>query len=955
MVEGGSVWRIWDLHVHTPCSWLNNQYGNPDDTATWNTYIQSLESKCAELGIAALGITDYFSIDGYKHLRRAQLEENRLKDVFLIPNIEFRLNTFVYPDATATDLGAAKRINLHVLLDPALDPERIEEDFLHRLTFVDQELTFSRAERKVLTERNLRSFGKDHIDQDKRFQGKPPIEVACSIAVVNEDDIKKFLFEDQASLRGRALIVLAEENSSEMAWGTSAHAVRQKLVQMSHAVFSSNESSRQFYLGKKHSSVDEFIREFGSVKPCYWGSDAHSLQERFLEPDQKRYLWLKCEPSWEGLRQTLFEPEERVAIGPSAPRGAQSSYTVNRITIDCPEEGSLPIHLKSETIPLNRGLVAVIGGRGSGKTALLDLLASAYATGKKEVQEKESSFWHRMFAAEGSEHPNDSISLTYGFMGGQEFQTSVGAGDWNVFQGADVAYLQQNHFDSITGDPAQLKVQILKLVFDRFPEEGFAYKKLCQKATLAHQSLRDCNADINSASLELEPMHQLETERDLCRGRIADLETQLEINTTGAPGTADQSINDAVQRKVKVAQARSNCESILLRLTEAAAVAKSAADKLSSFDWTRANADLLDLKAGYPEVNQLPSVTTTEAVQFLIQQVESGIQTLTSLRQKLDQEFTEICKTTDSLDQCQREAERINLELQDTRNKLRELDRQLEHMSETKQRIESLDAKLKDSYVSVIRAHADEQAFLALLLTRLKNLPDTDIADLSFSAELTVDVASLVDAVLSLVNKIQVDATRLRSVVVAMCDAALDLAKDPGDAAKSQKVKDSVDTVFRLSAGKYKKTITPQTFADTLLTDYLNVQVQTRFQGVPVERLSMGQRAVVLLQLVLAGGDGPLFLDQPEEDLDNSYLYQELVPAIRHAKKRRQIIMATHNANLVLNADAEEVIIAHCDDCIIHYDVASLENMDRREEITQVLEGGRIAFELREQKYGIRF
>jgi len=874
----------------------------------------------------------------------------------LIPNIEFRINTIVYPDArSATDLGSGRRINLHVLLDPSLSPEEIEEDFLHRLSFIDQERTFEPCNKRVLTERNLRAFGEQHIAQSSQFGNRSPLDIGCSIAVVSEDDIKGALSDNQAKFRGRALIVLADENTSEMAWGSAAHGVRQKLIQMSHAVFSSNESSREFYLGKKSPSVDDFIKEFGSVKPCYWGSDAHSLNEPFLEPAGARYLWLKCDPSWEGLRQTLFEPQDRVAIGQNPPRGAQSSYTVNCITIGCPQEATLPVRLQSQAIPLNNGLVAIIGGRGSGKTALLDLLASAYSTGKKEVKERDSSFVHRIFATDSPEGNSNSISLTYTFMGGQEFHTSIGSGDWNVFEGADITYLQQNHFDSITGDPVQLKAQILKLVFDRFPQEDFAYKKLCQKTALARQVIKDCNADISSASLELEPMPQLTRERDLGRGRAADLERQLQLNDPETLQTSDQSIKDAVQRKVELAQARSNCESILLRLVEASAIAGAAADKLSSFDWTRANSDLLDLAAGCSDLKQLPATEATKAVDLLIQQINSSTESLTSLRQKLDLEFAEISKTTDSLDQYQKEIERINLELQDTKNKLRELDRQLDHMNEVKQRIDSLYAKLKESYLSVVKAHADEQTCVEHLLARLTNLPDTDIADLTFSVELAADTSGLVEAVLSLVNKTQVDATQLGSVVAAICVAAIDWAKDLADTGKSQNLEHSIDAVFKLCDGKYKKVITRQAFADALLADHFMVQVQIGFREIPVERLSMGQRAVVLLKLVLAGGDGPLFLDQPEEDLDNSYLYRELVPAIRHAKKRRQIVMATHNANLVLNADAEEVIIAHCDDCIIHYDVASLENLDWRDQITQVLEGGREAFELRERKYGIRF
>lgn len=956
MTDGGSTWRIWDLHVHTPCSWLNNQYGDPTVNETWDIYAGRLEAACAQRGIAAIGVTDYFSIDGYKRLKHLQEHEERLKGIFLFPNIEFRLNTMVHPHAKSEfDLGEAKRINLHVLLDPSLSTEEIEEDFLHQLKFVDQEHAFETGETKILNERNLRTFGEHLIEQNKPLKARSPLHVACSMAVVSEDQIKEALFVSQTRFKGHALIVLAEENTSDLAWFGAGHAVRRKLIQMSHAIFASSESSRDFYLGKKHASTEAFVEEFASIKPCYWGSDAHSFDEPFLEPADTRYLWLKCTPCWEGLRQTLFEPEERVSIGPSCPKGAQSSYAVDRLVIDCPSESTLPVRLEPQTIPLNKGLVAIIGGRGSGKTALLDLLASAYSTGRKQVKLSKASFLYRVFTPDATASTISNIGLTYRFVNGDEFETSLGSGDWKIFEGAEVTYLQQNHFDSITSDPGQMKDQILKLVFDRFPEEKFAYDQLRQKTALACQAVRGFNAAIDSAFLELAPSIQLATDQGLCAGRIADLEHQLQVSESESSPTTDQPIDRAVQRKVQVVQARASCESILLRLTEADATAKAATEKLASFDWDRVNLDLNDLAAESGDLKQLPVTPAVEAMTSLTQEVDSDVKFLDLLRAHLDEELVELGKTTESLDRHQKEIERIKLELQGARNKLKEYDMQIGHMTEVKEKMNDLNSRLIVSYLSIVRAHADEQRCLTQLLTNLMALPDTEFADLTFSAELTADTPGLVENVLSIINKNLVDGSGVNSKVAAMTAAGIDWAMHLDDSSRKETLERSIGEAFASCGEKFKKNVTHQAFADTLLADCFRVNVQTCFQGVRVERLSMGQRAVVLLKLVLASSDGLLLLDQPEADLDNTYLYSELVPAIRRAKKRRQIVMATHNANLVLSGDAEEVVIAHCDNCVIHYDVASLESLDKRDEITQLLEGGREAFELRELKYGLRF
>lgn len=115
----------------------------------------------------------------------------------------------------------------------------------------------------------------------------------------------------------------------------------------------------------------------------------------------------------------------------------------------------------------------------------------------------------------------------------------------------------------------------------------------------------------------------------------------------------------------------------------------------------------------------------------------------------------------------------------------------------------------------------------------------------------------------------------------------------------------------------------------------------------------MGERAVVLLKIVLSLGDKPLLIDQPEEHLDNRYVYSELVPTIRDIRKKRQVIIATHNANLVVNTDAEQIIVADYSDGIIHYTSGALEDIEIRESIKSILEGGDEAFKKREQKYNL--
>ena len=97
----------------------------------------------------------------------------------------------------------------------------------------------------------------------------------------------------------------------------------------------------------------------------------------------------------------------------------------------------------------------------------------------------------------------------------------------------------------------------------------------------------------------------------------------------------------------------------------------------------------------------------------------------------------------------------------------------------------------------------------------------------------------------------------------------------------------------------------------------------------------------------------PIIIDQREDNLDNELIYSELVSAFKRSKKHRQIIIATNNANLVVNADAEQIIIAEFNENRINYVSGSLENIKIRDEIMHILEGGEEAFKERQEKYGI--
>lgn len=146
-------------------------------------------------------------------------------------------------------------------------------------------------------------------------------------------------------------------------------------------------------------------------------------------------------------------------------------------------------------------------------------------------------------------------------------------------------------------------------------------------------------------------------------------------------------------------------------------------------------------------------------------------------------------------------------------------------------------------------------------------------------------------------------------------------------------------------------------------TDHIAVRYGIDYDGVDIRKLSPGTRGIVLLLLYLALDDSdnrPLVIDQPEENLDPKSVFEELVHLFVDAKAYRQVIMVTHNANLVINTDADQIIIAESGPHPpgelppITYRSGGLENAEIRKSVCDILEGGEGAFQERARRLRVR-
>jgi ABC-type cobalamin/Fe3+-siderophores transport system ATPase subunit len=151
-------------------------------------------------------------------------------------------------------------------------------------------------------------------------------------------------------------------------------------------------------------------------------------------------------------------------------------------------------------------------------------------------------------------------------------------------------------------------------------------------------------------------------------------------------------------------------------------------------------------------------------------------------------------------------------------------------------------------------------------------------------------------------------------------------------------------------------------FPEDLITINLKVGEEYRpfykisENGGKIYQLSDGQRATALLIFLFSQENKILIIDQPEEDLDNRFVYDDVVVMLRQMKGKRQLIFATHNANIPVLGDSDQIIVLEAENnqCSIK-DSGSIDKFSISDDIKKVMEGGEEAFKKRIQKYGVKY
>ncbi len=988
MFNIGSKWRRWDPHIHAPGTILNDQFGGTDP---WETYLSNLESLSPEIEV--IGITDYYLTDTYQEVLRRK-QNGRLANIGLIfPNVELRLDV------------AAKNgfVNLHLLVSPD-DPNHVQElqRILQLLQFQAHSDTYN------CTRSDLMRLGRRA--DPTRVSDNAALEHGATQFKVNFKQLRQ-VFNENNWAKSNILIAVAGatgDGTSGLRQAADA-TIRQEIEKFAHIIFSSSPAQRLFWCGRKTLTVEEINERYGGCKPCLHGSDAH-CPDNIGQPDGDRFCWLKGGLEFDTLRQACIDPEGRAYVGSEPPSSAMPSQVIAELSISEAE------WLRTTEIRLNPGLVAIIGSRGSGKTALADIIAAGcdtFSSGGKKDWGISSSFLNRAKNLIG----DGSVSLKWG--GGATLSRFLDGRDAdNILSFPRARYLSQQFVEELcssSGLSDGLIKEIERVVFEAFPSDqrdgAINFEELRDQRTARWQNARkreaDAIADIsNRVAIENEKeitltglTTQVAQKKQQIDGYTADL-GKLVIKGTEAQAKRYSEISEAVQKTTSRIQGFSNQRRTFLtlqdevtstRATRAPELLRQTKERHIQSGMTDAqwNDFLLDYKGNVNKAladyinwvdGQINSATGTPVTvshpntPLFESTADLSTLTLHTLQTEMGRLGKLISEDQLVRDQYTALTQRIAQE----NSVYQQLQTRLVDAQGASGRKKELQAEREQAYGRVFQAIINEQEALtelyAPLMARIASSSGT-LGRLSFSVRRIVDVSAWgARAEETLLDRRKSGPFQGRGSFTNLANQELRSAWETGNAADVQ----SAMTRFRetymrdlMGHAPYERAQETEfrnwlkNFAHWLFsTDHISVRYEVSYDSVDIRKLSPGTRGIVLLLLYLAlddSDDRPLIIDQPEENLDPRSVYDELVKLFIAAKTKRQVIIVTHNANLVVNTDADQIIIAeagpHRADALpyISYISGGLENVEIRKQVCNILEGGEDAFKERARRLRVRF
>lgn len=1014
----GSIWRKWDLHIHTPASfhWNDGKIFRQMNEAEKEAALKKMVRRIQDSDVAVFGIMDYWTFDGYLEITRFLLEqENEI--VADDPSFTFR-KTILPGMELRIEAPTDFRLNIHVLLSDELSEQQLA-DFKSTLRI--------RSIDRRLSNEALIEFGRYLDDGKAKAHGFGPVDelsehelwcLGCMTAEITRESLEQAI---RHLPDGVGLVILPYDPShglEDLNWKNHPHA---DIFFSQLADIFESRSLKQIdsFVGKRTESnkhyIDDFLKSIGGPKPAISGSDAHRIDNYGKFPGGK-ITWIKADPTFDGLKQVISEPEGRSFVGelPEKLTRIRNNKTKYIRSVEIVEKPGADIGEAwfDNKIDLNPGLVAIIGNKGNGKSALTDIIALLGNSHRKEFSFlNEDKFRHRRDGK--AHHFQATLTWESGEQCCRDLDASVASTEVEM-----VKYVPQRFFEDIcneiaAGRETEFDKELESVIFSHVPPaERLNYDSLDD---LIHRKTQEVETRIKLLKTELANKNedivryenQLSGENiETLRQKIQHKQTELEVHLEERPAevdkpeghsAADKEIENLRQRKADLQHEITVAQTKLHKYHKKLDAVEAILEKLETFQYKfKAFEDECE-----QELQHL-SVTFDSLVKF-----EVDTTPLLTLRTKYCEQVDEIETSLDSENEgsLTNQIEKVTQQIEGLENQQEESERRYQHYLDaletwelkkleiigSEEQVGSLTyyenqmKEVRDTIPQQLVAAKERRMQIALdIYQEIQKLADIyralyrpvqefisshelvkDEYDLKF--EVSVVESDFAGRFLSHINQSVRGSFQGQEEGFEKVRGIVD-KYDYDDHADVQHfledVMENLEWNTRANGGEkldinrqLRKHVTVEDIYNFIFSlDYLRPDYQLKMLGQELPKLSPGERGVLLLlfYLLIDNNDYPLIIDQPDENLDSQSVYELLIPCITEARKKRQLIIVTHNPNLAITCDADQIIHASIDKRrgnAVTYTSGAIESLDLNRKAVDVLEGTPPAFKKRQAAY----
>jgi len=866
----------------------------------------------------------------------------------------------------------------------------------------------------IATKRSLEDLGRKIIESvplEKKSQYESPLREGFNNINFSYEKVKDVLKSHY--FEGKYITAVGKTEWADIKWNDQSPAEKKSIINSAGFVFTSSTTADAFYKAKNALSIAKVNDRLLDCSDAHNFSDTSS-KDRI----GNCFTWIKADPTFEGLKHVLNEPHERIFIGEIPEKLKKISHNKTKYIKSLRIYKKADSKLEEEwfdncELSFNPGIVSIIGNKGMGKSALTDILALLCNCTCKDF-----SFLNEDKFRERKNNKSSHFEAQIVWESGNEPFIRNLADDVPPHEVEQAKYIPQKHFEKIcnenvVGEGSVFDGELKEVIFSHVSEsDRLGCSSLDNLLDYKTREIKDLIVDlrseikvINEKIVKLEDIvsddYRKEIEKQLEAKR-----QELDIHDRNKPKEVDKTFVTVETDKL-TKDMREKIEELSSHIKEINDNLSTSKIKLASVSKIRGRIE--NFKRNY-ELFKKDSLDEFENIGVSFDstiKLEVSIDSLESIDEECRKDISNLETYLDEKDpeSLSNKKKNLEIELGTLQSRLNESEKAYQHyldefaqwekrreeISGSAEKLNSLEyfknaleKSIEITPIKLEKAKEDRRQKVKDVYSQLERLAEV-YEDLYKPVQKFIDEHELIKNKYKLNFNVSIAETDFvgkffnyinqgtrgtfygaqegREKLKSMLDlynlneeSNILLFIDEIVSSLEMDKRDLKERPVKLTS-LLRKNIKKEALYDFLYSlEYLEPKYMLKLAGKELLRLSPGERGVLLLifYLLVDNDDCPLIIDQPEDNLDNQSVFELVAPCIREARLRRQLFIVTHNPNLAVVCDAEQVIAASIEKANkerVEYISGAIENPLINRKIIDVLEGTKPAFKKRESKY----